>query len=173
MEWGARDPTSSELESNFSDKVLGNWDTSHVIRGPAGMDKIVGLHTRECAPLPAGTPPMPWLEATKNRNQVPGWRLEDDGDEAATALVREWRARDGAAATALAARLAEAAAAAGHPPASLAADEAGATVTARLATAGLAGGPGSLSVNDFILAAKLNRVATGDLEKKAKPKFWA
>jgi pterin-4a-carbinolamine dehydratase len=134
----------------------------------------VGLHTRDCTPLPAGTPPMPWLEATKNRNQVPGWRLEDDGAEGATALVREWKARDGAAATALAARLGEAAAAAGHAPASLAADEAGATVTARLATAGLAGdAPGSLSINDFILAAKLNRVATGDLEKKAKPKFWA
>lgn len=116
---------------------------------------------------------MAWLEATKNRNQVPGWRLEDDGAEGATALVREWKARDGASATALAARLSDAAAAAGHAPAALAADEAAAMVTARLATSGLADGPGSLSINDFILAAKLNRVATGDLEKKAKPKFWA
>jgi hypothetical protein len=32
IEWGARDPTAGELESNFSEKTLGNWDTSHIIR---------------------------------------------------------------------------------------------------------------------------------------------
>jgi len=119
---------------------------------------------------------MPWLEATKNRNQVAGWRMEDDGGEptpAAVALVREWQARDAAAAGELVARLAAAAAEAGHAPASLAADSgAGEVVTARLATTGLAPG-GSLSLNDFILAAKLNRVGVADLEKKKKPRYWA
>ena len=107
---------------------------------------------------------------------MPGWRLEDDGTvgegtvPAATALVREWKARDAAAAGELVARLTAAAAEAGHAPASLAAD--GEAVTARLSTLGLAP-PGGLSVNDFILAAKLNRVGVADLEKKAKPRFWA
>ena len=32
IEWGARDPTAGEIGSNFSEKVLGNWDTAHIIR---------------------------------------------------------------------------------------------------------------------------------------------
>ena len=32
QDWGARDPTAGELASNFSEKVLGNWDTEHLIR---------------------------------------------------------------------------------------------------------------------------------------------
>ena len=32
QDFGARAPKAGELESNFSDKVLGNWDTSHIIR---------------------------------------------------------------------------------------------------------------------------------------------
>ena len=126
-------------------------------------------------PPAPGSAPVPWLEATKNRNQVPGWRLEDDGGEptpGAVALVREWKARDAAAAGELVARLNAAAAEAGHSPADLSADAAGEVVTARLATPGLAPG-GSLSINDFILAAKLNRIGVTDLEKKAKPRYWA
>ena len=30
--FGARDATAGEIESNFTDKVLGNADTSHIIR---------------------------------------------------------------------------------------------------------------------------------------------
>ena len=30
--FGARDPTVGEIESNFTDRVLGNADTSHIIR---------------------------------------------------------------------------------------------------------------------------------------------
>lgn len=30
--FGARDPTAGELASNFSDKVLGNFDTEHIIK---------------------------------------------------------------------------------------------------------------------------------------------
>ena len=33
--FGARDPTAGETESNFTDKVLGNADTSHIIRQDA------------------------------------------------------------------------------------------------------------------------------------------
>ncbi len=139
----------------------------------------MGLHTQDCSTPPApGSPPVAWLDATKNRNQVPGWRLEDDGVvgggtvPAAMALVREWKARDAAAAGELVVRLTAAAAEAGHAPATVAADAGGEVVTARLTTPGLAG-PGGLSINDFILAAKLNRVGTVDLEKRAKPKFWA
>lgn len=30
--FGARDPTAGEIASNFGDKVLGNWDTEHIIK---------------------------------------------------------------------------------------------------------------------------------------------
>ena len=32
QDWGARDPTPGELASDFSEKVLGNWDTEHLIK---------------------------------------------------------------------------------------------------------------------------------------------
>ena len=32
QDFGARDPTPGELASNFTDKVLGNYDTAHIIR---------------------------------------------------------------------------------------------------------------------------------------------
>lgn len=31
-DFGARDPYAAELESNFGDKVLGNWNTDHIIK---------------------------------------------------------------------------------------------------------------------------------------------
>ena len=30
--FGARDATRAEIESNFSENVQGNWDTAHVIK---------------------------------------------------------------------------------------------------------------------------------------------
>ena len=32
QDFGARDPTAGELESNFGEKVLGNYDTEHIIK---------------------------------------------------------------------------------------------------------------------------------------------
>jgi 4a-hydroxytetrahydrobiopterin dehydratase len=32
QDFGARDPTPGEIESNFTDKVQGNWDTEHMIK---------------------------------------------------------------------------------------------------------------------------------------------
>ena len=32
QDFGARDPFPAELESNFGEKVLGNWDTEHIIK---------------------------------------------------------------------------------------------------------------------------------------------
>lgn len=30
--FGARDPFAAEIESNFSEKVLGNYNTDHIIK---------------------------------------------------------------------------------------------------------------------------------------------
>jgi hypothetical protein len=32
QDFGARDPTAGELGSNFGEKVLGNWNTEHIIK---------------------------------------------------------------------------------------------------------------------------------------------
>lgn len=32
QDFGARDPTAGELGSNFGDKVLGNYNTEHIIK---------------------------------------------------------------------------------------------------------------------------------------------
>lgn len=31
-DFGARDPFAGEIESNFGEKVLGNYDTEHIIK---------------------------------------------------------------------------------------------------------------------------------------------
>lgn len=43
QDFGARDPTAGELGSNFGDKVLGNYNTEHIIKcGPgAGLWVLV------------------------------------------------------------------------------------------------------------------------------------
>ena len=32
QDFGARDPFAAEIESNFCEKVLGNYDTEHIIK---------------------------------------------------------------------------------------------------------------------------------------------
>jgi hypothetical protein len=49
QDFGARDPTAGELGSNFGDKVLGNYNTEHIIKwvkGP-GRDAVWELTAQE------------------------------------------------------------------------------------------------------------------------------
>ena len=51
VDFGARDPFPAEIESNFSDKVLGCWDTEHVILVPNAP--ALSLAAQSCIhPLP-------------------------------------------------------------------------------------------------------------------------
>ena len=97
QDFGARDATAGEVESNFTDRVLGNADTSHIIRqgrlfvifdcchitvqsgyknallcrGPKGLERLVGLAVRRCIPCAEGSmQPMAESDAYKLRNQV-------------------------------------------------------------------------------------------------------
>ena len=171
-DFGARDPKPGELESNFSDKVLGNWDTAHIIRGPEGLSKLVGLQNRPCSAERAALR-LSGSDCVKLRNQVPGWRLQDDPEtkEANVLLVRSWNVRDAAAGKELAARAAALADAEGHALAKAdAASVSGIeTVEVTLQTTALKG----LTENDFIVAAKLNEMGTADLEPPKKARFWA
>ncbi|KAK9811535.1 hypothetical protein WJX72_005498 [[Myrmecia] bisecta] len=165
-EFGARDPFPAEIASNFGDKVLGNWDTSHVIRGPAGMEKITGLKAKRCIPCEGeDVKVLSESDADWMRNQVPGWRLTKDA-AGVPCLRHEWKVRNFKAGLELFNRIGKIAEEEGHHP-----DlhlEGFNTVYAQLSTHSV----GGLTENDFIMAAKINDVPVEDLVPKKKPKFW-
>ncbi|BDA44983.1 probable pterin-4-alpha-carbinolamine dehydratase at C-terminar half [Coccomyxa sp. Obi] len=166
-DFGARDPTAGEIASNFTDKVLGNADTSHIIRGPPGLEKLVGLANRKCKACEGGNvQAMDEPAANTLRNQVPGWQLIKDAN-GALSLRQEWKVRNFQAGLELFKRIGEVAEAEGHHP-----DlhlEGYNRVTADLSTHSV----GGLTENDFIMAAKINKLSFSDLTPKPKPKFWA
>ena len=86
-------------------------------------------------------------------------------------LVRSWTARSAEAGAELAARASALADREGHAlaSASVAVVSGLETVEVTLRTAAV----GGLTENDFIVAAKLNEMATADLEPPKKARFWA
>lgn len=48
QDFGARDPYEGEIRSNFADKVLGNADTSHIIRRATGSCVSRGWRYQPC-----------------------------------------------------------------------------------------------------------------------------
>eukprot|EP00798_Chlamydomonas_sp_ICE-L_P016974 gene16974-23245_t len=69
---GARDATAGELESNFSDKVIGNWDTEHLIKAPDAIRQHLGLSANKCSANPTK---LTDRDTELMRQQVPGWRM--------------------------------------------------------------------------------------------------
>jgi len=165
-ELGARDPFEAELASNFCETSLGNADTTHVIRIGDKAKTFLGLTSQSCAPLPAGTPPLPAGDVERLRMQVPGWAVTQDA-EGRDAISREWEVKDFAAGLEVFQRIASVAEAEGHHP-----DlhlEGWNKARAVLTTHSI----GGLSENDFILASKINDLDFSDALKKKKAKFWA
>ncbi|KAL5973740.1 hypothetical protein ACLOJK_030396 [Asimina triloba] len=60
-DFGARDPFPAEIESNFGEKVLGNVDTEHRILIP--NLSALSLAQQECSPISPSQPPMTIDEA--------------------------------------------------------------------------------------------------------------
>lgn len=133
---------------------------------------MVGLQNRPCTPERAALR-LSGSECVKLRNQVPGWRLQDDPEskEKDVLLVRAWTVKDAAAGEELAGRATALAEKEGHALArtSVASVSGLETVEVTLQTAALKG----LTENDFIVAAKLNEMKTADLEPPKKARFWA
>jgi 4a-hydroxytetrahydrobiopterin dehydratase len=156
-EFGARDPFAAEVESNFSEKVLGNYDTSHVIRGPDGLKQYFGLAAKKCVPCEAGkAKALEEYDINRLRNQVPGWRLSEDA-QGNKCLRQEWKVRNFTAGLELFSRIATVAEEEGHHP-----DlhlEGFNTVYAELSTHAV----GGLTENDFVMAAKINSLDFTDL----------
>ncbi|KAG1680993.1 hypothetical protein FOA52_009952 [Chlamydomonas sp. UWO 241] len=148
--FGARDATAGEIESNFGEKVLYNFDTMHVIKIPAGVKQFVGIGAKaivavgELVLVEGKT-----LDLLKN--QVPGWRVVKT-TEGHTALEQEWRAKDDASAPELASRLqsVQVEGSLEHNPLSVKIK--GSAVIVTLSTSQV----GGITENDFIVASRMN-----------------
>jgi 4a-hydroxytetrahydrobiopterin dehydratase len=108
------------------------------------------LAEKTCTPCRGGVPPLTPEEAERHRAQAPDWSLVDD----ATRIERRFRFEDFRAAFAFVARAAELAEAEGHHP-DITFGWGYAAVSLR--TKKIKG----LHENDFIMAAKLDRLASG------------
>ena len=106
------------------------------------------LSKKKCAPCEGGIPPVPDEQACQLLRNVEGWSLTDDGKR----IRREWTARNFMAAIDFFNKVAEIAEEDGHhPDLHLVGYR---SVAVELWTHAI----GGLSENDFILAAKINRV---------------
>jgi 4a-hydroxytetrahydrobiopterin dehydratase len=106
------------------------------------------LVAKKCAPCEGGVPPSTPEEARKQLEKLPGWRLTQDGQR----IRKEWLAKNFMAAIDFFNRVAEVAESEGHHP-----DlhlESYRKVAIELWTHAI----GGLSENDFILAAKIDRL---------------
>lgn len=166
-DFGARDPFAGEIESNFGDKVLGNYDTEHIIKPPEKISEIIGLKSKRCIPCEGGNvQKLEEKEVERLKKQVPGWKLATD-KSGAQVIRCEWKVRNFAAGLQLFQRIAEVAEEQGHHP-----DlhlEGWNNVYVDLSTHAA----GGLTENDFIMASKINELDFTDLQPKKKPKFWA
>ena len=116
------------------------------------------LAEKTCTPYRGGVPPLAPEEAERLRLQeAPGWALLDNGAR----IERTYRFKDFGAAFAFVARAAELAEAQGHHP-DISFGWGHATVSLR--TKKIKG----LHENDFIMAAKLDRIASGAAEPRAR-----
>ena len=115
------------------------------------------LAEKTCTPCRGGVPPLTPEEAEGYRVQAPDWSLMDE----ATRIERRYRFKDFAGAFAFVARAAELAEAQGHHP-DITFGWGYATVS--LYTHKIKG----LHENDFIMAAKLDRIAVGAAKPTAR-----
>ncbi len=160
-DFGARDPFPAEIESKFGEKVLGNIDTEHKILVP--NIAALSLAQQECSPVSALDSPMTKDDIQKLLRKVVGWRLIDE--EGVLKLQCLWKLRNFECGVELINRIYKVAEAAGHFP-NLHLEQPN-QVRAELWTASI----GGLSINDFIVAAKIDEIRTSDLVPKKR--VWA
>ncbi|KAJ0052201.1 hypothetical protein Pint_01327 [Pistacia integerrima] len=160
-DFGARDPFPAEVESGFADKVLGNVDTEHKILIP--NFSALSLTQQDCSPVSPLQNPMSVDDAQKLLKKVIGWRLleEEDGLK----LQCLWKLRDFKCGVELVNRIYKVTEPTGHFP-NLHLEQPN-QVRAELWTSSI----GGLSMNDFIVAAKIDEIKTSDLVPRKR--IWA
>ncbi|KAK9148535.1 hypothetical protein Scep_007292 [Stephania cephalantha] len=160
-DFGARDPFPAELESNFADKVVGNVSTEHKILIPTLS--VLSLAQQDCSPISPSLPPISEEDAQKLLKKIIGWRLVDD--QGTLKLQCLWKLRDFKCSVELINRVSVVVDDAGHYP-NLFLEQPN-QVRAELWTTSI----GGLSMNDFIVAAKIDEAKTSDLVPKKR--IWA
>ncbi|XP_072986067.1 probable pterin-4-alpha-carbinolamine dehydratase, chloroplastic [Typha latifolia] len=160
-DFGARDPFPEEIASNFGENVLGNTDTMHRILIP--NISVLSLAELSCEPVLPSQPPISIEDAAKLLRKIVGWRIaEADGIARLQCL---WKVRDYGCGVELITRIHKVAEASGHYP-NLHLEQPN-HVRAELWTSSI----GGLSMNDFIMAAKIDKVRAVDLLPKKR--IWA
>ncbi|KAK2988940.1 hypothetical protein RJ640_026208 [Escallonia rubra] len=159
-DFGARDPFPAEIESNFGDKV-GNLDTEHKILIP--NIAALSLAQQDFLPVSPSHPPLSEEEAQMLLRKVVGWRLVNvEGQQRLQCL---WKVRDFKCGVELINRIFTVVEAVGYFP-DLHLEQPN-QVRAQL----WAASTGGLSMNDFIVAAKIDEIKTSDLVPKKRA--WA
>ncbi|MQL79495.1 hypothetical protein Taro_011941, partial [Colocasia esculenta] len=158
---GGRDPFPAEIESNFAENVVANSNTEHKILIP--NLSALSLAQRSCDPVHPSHPPMSREDAEKLLKKVVGWKLVEG--EGAARIQCLWRLRDYGCGIELINRIYKAVESAGHYP-NLHLEQPN-QVRAELWTHSI----GGLTMNDFIVAAKIDEIKTLDLLPKKR--IWA
>ncbi|XP_073043210.1 probable pterin-4-alpha-carbinolamine dehydratase, chloroplastic [Primulina eburnea] len=160
-DFGARDPFPQEIESNFGEKVLGFSSTEHKILIPNAS--ALSLAQQECVSVSQIQQPLSEYEAKQLLFKVVGWRLVHE--EGSLRLQCLWKVRDSNCAEVLISRINRAIESTGLVP-TLRIEEPN-QVRAELWTSSI----GGLSMNDFIVAAKIDEIKTSDLISRKR--VWA
>ncbi|CAH2070497.1 unnamed protein product [Thlaspi arvense] len=161
-DFGARDPYPEEIASQFGDKVLGNQSTEHKILIPNAS--VLSLSQLQCSPVSPSQAPLSADDAKTLLHKVLGWSIVED--EAGGLKIRcMWKVRDYGCGVELINRIHKVAEASGHYP-SLHLENP-TQVRAELSTSSI----GGLSMNDFIMAAKIDDIKTSDLSPRKR--VWA
>ncbi|KAL2944777.1 putative pterin-4-alpha-carbinolamine dehydratase chloroplastic [Bienertia sinuspersici] len=166
-DFGARDPFPAELESQFGEKVLGNVSTEHKILIP--QSSALSLSQQSCVTVSSIDPPLSKHDAKQLLFKLLGWRLLEEETEDGVMVMKLhclWKLKDFDAGVELQKRISDVAENAGHHN-SLVLKQESNVVTAQLWTQQING----LSINDFIVAAKIDQVQVSDLLPKKR--FWA
>ncbi|KAL5728458.1 4a-hydroxytetrahydrobiopterin dehydratase [Ranunculus cassubicifolius] len=160
-DFGGRDPFPEEIESQFGAKVLGNFNTEHKILIP--NISAMSLAQQDFVQVLPSQSPMSAVDAKELIRKVIGWRLVDD--KGIQKLQCLWKVKDYKAGVDLISRIYEATQDFGHFP-NLQLERPG-HVRAELWTASI----GGLSLNDFIVASKIDAIKTSDLVPRKRA--WA
>ncbi|KAD7480313.1 hypothetical protein R6Q59_009100 [Mikania micrantha] len=159
-DFGARDPFPAEIESNFSDKV-GYFDTEHKILIPNVA--ALSLSQQECTPISRLQAPISEDDAKSLLRKVIGWKLVNENG--ILKLECLWKLRDFECGVELINRIFKAVGSTGHFP-NIRLEQSN-QVKAELWTSSI----GGLSMNDFIVASKIDEIKTSDLVPRKRA--WA
>lgn len=160
-DFGARDPFPAEIASGFGEKVLGSGNTDHKILIP--NLSALSLSQLDCSAVSPLQPPMAEDDAKELLRKVIGWRLIVG--EGGLKLQCLWKLRDYQCGVELINRICKVVDSAGHFP-NLHLEQPN-QVRAELWTSSI----GGLSMNDFIVAARIDDIKTSDLVPRKR--VWA